>query len=119
MNDHKPLRSHTVRQVGLVDLFAMVMFFTPMFATVAGVERLGGGSIRYLVALPLGIGLGTILVFFEWKIAKAIWLHFAKYSAKIKNALGISLFVIQLFWIFVGLVSGDKLSAFIVSRLAR
>ena len=97
----------------------MVVFIIPIFGTMAAVKSSGGGTIRYLLALPSSIVLGTLIVTMDWKLGRAIWLRSENCSEKIKNAVGLALFVFQLFWIFVGLVSSARLAAFVVSHLPR
>lgn len=118
MSDEQHPRPAEMRRFGLVDLFALIAFFIPIFAAISGVNRQGGGSTRYLVTLPLSIGLGVLIVCVEWRIGKVIWWRFEHYSDKVKNAVGVFLFVIQLFWIFVGLMIGTRLGAFIVNQFA-
>jgi hypothetical protein len=82
------------------------------------VKRSGGGILRYSFALPLSIALGTFLVRIAWNLGKAVWRRSTNYSEKVKNAIGLALCVFQGFWIFVGLVSGSRLAAFLVDHLA-
>ena len=109
----------TPRQIGLVDLFMMIVFVMPVSAAVASVKHWGGRILAYLVALPAGIALGCAIVSVEWKLGKAIWHRFSGLSESIQNSVGILLFAFQLFWIFVGLVSGDRLGALVANRFPR
>jgi len=97
----------------------MTGFIMPIFATIAEVKLLGGGIVAYLLGVPPGIVLGVLIVSFEERLRRAIWLRFERYSRKVQNAVGFSLFVFQLLWIFVGLVSGSRLGMFVVNHLAR
>jgi hypothetical protein len=112
----RPVRT---RKVGLADLLAMTGFIMPIFAAIAAVNRSGGGIVAYLLAVPPGIVLGVLIISFEWKLGKAIWLRFERYSRKVQNAVGFSLFVFQLLWIFLGLVCGSRVGVFVVNHLAR
>jgi hypothetical protein len=107
------------RQVGLLDLIAMVIFFIPIFATIGMVKRSGGGILRYSLALALSIALGASIVSVDWRLGRAMWRRSTNYSERVRNAVGVALFVFQVFWIFVGLVGGSKLVAFLVDHLAR
>jgi len=118
--DNHPLQQQTqTRQVGLMDLFALIAFFMPIVATIAMVKRSGGGALRYLLALPLAVALGTLVVPIDWKLGRVIWLRSENYSIAVQNAVGFCLFVLQLFWIFVGAVSGGRLATFLVNYVAR
>jgi hypothetical protein len=118
--ENRPVQQNPrMKQIGLMDLLAMVIFFIPIFGTMATVKRSGGGILRYLLALPLSIALGTLIVSIDWKFGRAIWRRSTNSSEKVKNAVGFVLFVFQLFWIFVGLVSGSRLGAFLVDHLGR
>jgi hypothetical protein len=107
------------RQIGLVDLFTMIVFVMPASAAVARVKHSGGGILAYLLALPAGLALGCAIVSVEWKLGKAIWRRFSGRSKSIQNFVGILLFAFQLFWIFVGLVTGDRLGALVANRFPR
>ena len=118
--DNHPLQQPTqTRKVGLMDLLALIAFFMPIFATMAMVKRSGSGTLRYLLALPLAVALGTLVVSIHWKLGRVIWLRSGNYSKTVRNGVGFCLFVLQLFWIFVGAVSGDRLATFLVNHVAR
>jgi hypothetical protein len=114
-----PLLRHAPRQVGLIDLFMMIVFIMPACAGVARVKHSGGGNFAYLLALPPGVALGFAIVSVEWKLGKAIWRRFSGRWRSIQNFVGILLFAFQLFWIFVGLVSGDMTGALVASQFPR
>jgi hypothetical protein len=116
----KPVPQHTqMRQVGLLDLFTMIVFIMPIYATIAEVKRAGCGILAYVVALPLTVAIGALIVWVDWKLGKAVWIRSKGHSEKIKNAAGFALLAFQMFWIFVGLASGVRLAAFLVNHLAR
>ena len=106
------------RRIGLADLFAMMGLIMPVFAAIAQVKQSGGGVVAYLVAALIGVGLGVLISTVEWRLGRAIWRRFERYSSKVQNAVGFSLFVIQLLWVFLGVVSGIKVGAFAGSRFA-
>jgi hypothetical protein len=119
MDNHPLQQQAQTRQVGLMDLFALIAFFMPIYATIGMVKRSGGGPLRYLLALPLAVALGTLIVSIDWKLGRVIWLRSGSYSKTVKNGVGFCLFVLQLFWIFVGAMSGDRLATFLVNHVAR
>ena len=119
MENRPDQQNPRMRQIGLMDLLAMVILFIPIFGTLAVVKRLGGGFLRYSLALRLSIALGTLIVSVDWKFGRAIWRRSTNYSEKAKNLVGLALVVFQVFWIFVGLVSGSRLAAFLVDHLPR
>lgn len=106
------------RKVGLVDLFAMMVFFTPVVASIGTVRDSGGGFLRYGLGLSIGIILGAALLTIHWRLGTAIWRRFASRSETTKNAVGTALLVYQLLWVFVGLVSGITAGSFLVRHTA-
>jgi hypothetical protein len=119
MENHSLQRQTTTRKIGLVDLLAMTAFVTPIVATISTVKHSAGGFTQYLLAVPLGIALGALIVSLEWMLGRVIWLRFENHSGRFRHAAGLGLYVIQLFWIFVGAVGGDKLGALVVSHIPR
>jgi hypothetical protein len=112
-------RQTQIRKIGLVDLFAMVGLVMPVMAVIGEVKRSRGGILAYNLALPTGITLGILIAVVEWKLGKAIWLRFKDRSKRVRNAVGILLFFLQLFWIFAGLLRGDKLGPLAAKHLSR
>jgi hypothetical protein len=116
----KPVPQHTqIRQVGLLDLLTMIAFVMPIYAAIAEVKRAGGGILAYVVASPLTVAMGALIVWVDWKLGKAVWIRSKGHSEKVKNAVGFALLAFQLFGIFVGLASGIRLAVFLVNHLAR
>lgn len=88
-------------------------------AAIGEVRLSRGGIFAYILALPTGIALGILIAVVEWKLGKAIWLRFKDRSKRVRNAVGILLFFLPPFWIFAGLLSGDKLGALAAKHLSR
>jgi hypothetical protein len=79
----------------------------------------GGGTLRYLVAVPSALVLGALIVSLDWRLGKALWLRCQRYSKQAQNAVAIALFAVELLWIVVGSISGFKLLAFGEEHVAR
>lgn len=89
----------------------------PIESVIGTVRALGGGVLRYVIALPFGILLGVLIVYVAWKLGRSVWVRFQNRSEKTKNRVGMALFVFQLFCIAVGLVSGGIVGKLIVHYL--
>jgi hypothetical protein len=113
-----PRQKHPT-QLGLIDLFTMIGFVIPTFAAIVGVRHSGGGTFAYVLALPIGIGLSILIATVQWRLGKIIWIRFRKTSKSLRNAVGILLFVLQLLWILIGLLSGTKAGVIVAQHLAR
>jgi hypothetical protein len=92
----------------LMDLLLGIVFFMPIYATVAGVKQSGGGALRFLVAVPSALVLGILIVFVDWRLGKALWLRSRQYSEKVQSVVSVALFAFEAIWIFLGLVSGKS-----------
>jgi hypothetical protein len=46
----------------------------------AELKHSGGGVPRYLVAAPLTLVSGALIVSLDWKLGEAVWLRFQMYS---------------------------------------
>ena len=93
-----PVPQHTqMRQVGLLDLFTMIAFIMPIYATIVEVKRAGGGILSYVVALPLTVAMGALIVWVDWMLGKAVWIRSKGHSEKVKKAVGFALLAFQLF----------------------
>jgi hypothetical protein len=79
----------------------------------------GGGTLCYLVAVPLALALGAAIVCLDWKFGKTVWLRCQRYSKQAQNAVAVALFVVELLWIVVGGISGVKLAAFVAEHVQR
>jgi hypothetical protein len=106
-------------QVTLMDLFLGIAFCMPITAATTELKRSGGGTLRYLIAVPSALALGAVIVWLDWKLGKTVWLRCQRYSKQAQNAVAVALFAIELLWIVVGGVSGFKLAAFIAEHVAQ
>jgi len=106
-------------QVTLMHLFLAIVFFMPVAAVTSELERAGSGMLRYLIAVPLALVLGALIVSLDWTIGKAVWLRSQRSSERAQNAVAIGLLAAELLWIIVGTVSGFKLAAFVAKHFAR
>jgi hypothetical protein len=107
------------RQFSLMDLFLCVVFFMPFAAVTTELKNTGGGTLRYLAAVPSALALGAVIVWLDWNLGKTVWLRSQRYSGRAQNAVAWTLFAFELLWIVVGGVSGFKLAAFVSEHVAR
>jgi hypothetical protein len=105
-------------QVTLMHLFLGIAFCMPITAATTELKHSGGGSLRYLVAVPSALALGAVIVWLDWTLGKTMWVRFQRYS-KAQNAVAMALFSVELLWIAVGGVSGYKLAAFVAEHVPR
>jgi hypothetical protein len=106
-------------QFSLMDLFLGVVFFMPIAAATTELKNTGGGTLRYLAAVPSALALGAVIVWLDWNLGKTVWLRGQRYSGRAQNAVAWALFAFELLWIVVGGVSGFKLVAFVSEHVAR
>jgi hypothetical protein len=96
-------------QVTLMHLLLSIAFFMPLIAACGEIQNTGGGITRYLLAVPLSIMIGVIIVVSDWNMGKMLWMKSQQLSRRIQNATALALLVLEVLWIFVGAVSGSKL----------
>lgn len=106
-------------QVTIFHLLTSIAFCMPLGAVITELRHSGGGTLRYLVAVPVALALGVLIVSLDWKLGKALWLRCQRYSKQAQNAVAIALVAAQLLWIVVGDVSGFKLAALVVRHVPR
>jgi len=68
-----------------------------------------------VIVLPASLALGALIVCLEWKLGKALWSRCQRRAPQVQNVVATFLFVLELLWIVVGVVSGFKLAAFAAS----
>jgi hypothetical protein len=119
LEDRAASKNSESGQVTLMHLFLFIAFFMPVVAATTALKLSAGGTLRYLVTVPSALVLGALIVSLEWRLGKALWLRSQQYSEQAQNAVAITLFALELLWIVVGTVSGDKLAAFVAEHVAR
>ncbi len=107
------------RQVTLMDLFLGIAFCMPTTAALTELKHSGGGTLRYVVAIPSALALGAVIVWLDWKLGKTARLRCQQYSKQAQNVIAMALFAVELLWIGVGGISGFKLAAFVAEHVAR
>jgi hypothetical protein len=100
-------------------LLVGVAFFMPVVAASGDLKGLGGGTLRYAVALPSALTLGALIVLFEWKLGKAAWLKSQRYPKKTQDLIGVSIFALQLLCTAIGAVFGTKLATLVAEHIGR
>jgi uncharacterized protein HemX len=106
-------------QVTLMHLFLGIAFCMPITAATTELKHSGGGTLRYLVAVPLALALGAAIVWLHWKLGKTVWLRCQRYSKQAQNAVAMALFAVELLWIVVGGLSGFKLATIVAEYVQR
>jgi len=61
-------------------LFLFIAFFMPVVAATTALKLSGGGTLRYLIAVPSALVLGALIVSLDWRLGKALWLRRQRYS---------------------------------------
>jgi hypothetical protein len=112
-------KSPESRRVTLMDLFLGIAFCMPITAATTELRHSGGGTFRYLVAVPSTLALGAVIVYLDWELGKTVWLRCQRYSERAQNAVAVVLFAVELLWIVVGGISGFKLAGFVAEHVAR
>lgn len=106
-------------QVTLGHLLLGIAFCMPVSMGVTELKHSGGGILRYLIVAPSALVIGALIVSFDWKLGKAVWLRCQRYSNKAQNRAAMGLFGLQLLWIVLGAISGFKLATFVAAHLPR
>jgi uncharacterized protein HemX len=119
LEDRDVFKNPESGQVTLMHLFLGIAFCMPIAAATTQLKHSGGGTLRYLVAVPLALALGAAIVCLDWKFGKTVWLRCQRYSKQAQNAVAVALFVVELLWIVVGDISGFKLAAFVAEHVQR
>src|SRR5215468_8046307 len=99
-------------QVTLMHLLLAIAFVMPITGAIAELKHSGSGALCYLIVLPASLAIGALIVWFDWKLGKALWSRCERHSPKVQNAVAMFLFTLELLWIVVGVVSGSMLAAF-------
>ena len=106
-------------QVTLGHLLLAIAFSQPVGLAVIRVAHSGGGALRYLIVVPVALGLGFLIAALDWKLGKAVWLRCRRYSNRTQNRVAIALFCLQLIWIVLGTALGFVLATFVVVHVQR
>ena len=106
-------------QVTILHLLLGIAFFMPVVAAVSALKRSSGGALRYTVAVPLTLAVGSLIVWLDWKIGKAAWMRSEHYSKFLQNVAALSIVAMDVAWIAVGGVSGSELAKLIAEHVAR
>jgi hypothetical protein len=115
----KPLRKRAEQgQVTLLHLLSCIQFFSPVCAVIMELKHHGSGALAYLVAVPLALALGALIVALCWTIGKTVWDRCQRHS-KLQSAVAFGLFVFQLLAILVADASGFKLAEVVAKHVTR
>jgi hypothetical protein len=110
-------QENQVRQVTLLHLLMAIAFFMPVEALIIQVHQAGGGAVRYVLGVPLAVGLGALIVRFDWTFGKPLWLWSKRHSPKVQNAIGLALFTLLIVWIAVGAIAGHALASLLIRHI--
>ena len=119
LEDRDVSKNPEPRQITLMDLFLAIAFCMPIIAATTELKHSGGGTMRYVVAVPSALALGAVIVSLDWNLGKTVWLRCQRYSHQAQNAVAVTLFALELLWIVVGGISGFKLAAFVAGHVPR
>jgi hypothetical protein len=72
LEDRAGSKNPESRQVTLMHLVLCFAFFMPVAAAMTELKRSGGGTMRYLVAVPSTLVLGALIVLLGWRLGKAL-----------------------------------------------
>ncbi|HSS99378.1 MAG TPA: hypothetical protein VLK33_20225 [Terriglobales bacterium] len=98
------------KQITVMDLILGIAFCMPTVAAVSELKHSGGGISHYLIAIPLGLSLGALIVWVDWKLGKTIWLRYQGYPKRAQDMLAIFWILVDLLWIIIGGFLGIKLA---------
>lgn len=116
-NNNAASKNTGTGQVTLGHLLWAIAFFQPVSVAVIQIAHSGGGIRRYLIVMPVGLLLGVLITWLDWKFGKAVWLRCRQYSKRAQNRVAISLFCLQLLWIVLGTILGFKLATLVAAHL--
>ena|ERR1700719_2083144 len=119
LEDRDVSKNPEAGQVTLMHLLLGIAFCMPITAATSELRHSGGGTLRYLVAVPSAIALGAVIVSLDWKLGKTVWSGCQRYSKRAQNAVAVVLFAVEWLWIVAGGLSGFKLAAFVAEHVAR
>ena len=101
-------------QLTLSHLLTAMSLVMPVVAVVGGVKHAGGGVRRYLFGVLFGFILGACLVLFDWHIGKFFWFRAQLYSERAREITAMGFFALQLVFIVVGGLAGDRLAQLLI-----
>jgi hypothetical protein len=119
LEDRDVSKNPESRQITLMDLFLAMAFCMPIVAATTELKHSGGGTMRYVVAVPSALALGVVIVWLDWNLGKTVWFKGQRYSKQAQNAVAMTLFALELLWIVVGGILGSKLAAFVTGHVPR
>ncbi len=105
-------------QVTVGHLLMMVVFVITVEAVIFPIRHAGGGLLRYVLGIPLGLAFGVLVVRMNWTIGKFLWTRSRSYSARMQNALAIVLLALDFVWMAVGAIGGSGLGRLLVKHVA-
>jgi hypothetical protein len=95
-------------------LLMAMAFVMPVIAVIGDLKHAGGGALRYALGAPLGLALGTTIVWLTWKSGKTVWLCFSGRSERARRTLAIGLFGLDICALLFGFIGGRALASLLI-----
>lgn len=101
-------------QVTVGHLLLFIAFFILVETVIIEMRHLGGGPVQYALGVPLGLGLGAVIVRLNWISGRSVWLRSQRYSKKVQNRIAIGVFVLDIVWMIVGGIAGSTVAHLLI-----
>jgi len=104
--------------VTLFHLFFGIVFFSPVFAVVTEIKHAGGGVLRYVLAIPIAIVFGALVVWLNWICGRWSWTKTKHSSNRIQGIIATISFCLLLISIVIEDISVFKLVPLLIRFVA-
>jgi hypothetical protein len=107
----------TPRALTLGNLLLMCAFVITVESLILELKQAGGGLLRYVIGVPLGLVTGALIVPWNYQLARFLWLRSQRFSKRAQDAAGLGILALHIVWIAVGAGLGFLLARLLIKFL--
>jgi hypothetical protein len=105
-------------QITLYDLLTLISFLMSVMSVIDALRRERSGVLRYVIGVPLALGIGTLILWLNVSCNQFVWDRFKGRSTRTLNFVALGVLILELVWIGIAATTGIWLASLLIKHVA-